>query len=100
MVRTIVAALAFIFAAGSAEACEVEAWRWYHTAIIDMLSIEGATTCENGHLILRVYEGEDENRRFLGVDTAFIRGHTFQAMVSAITTAPITVTIEYTVDPD
>ena len=100
MVRTIVATLALMLAAGSAEACKVEAWRWYHTASIDTLTIEGATTCAKGRLMLRVYEGKNENRRFLGIDGAYIRGHTFTGMVDAIKTAPKAVSIEYAVEPE
>ena len=100
MVRTIVATLALMLAAGSAEACKVEAWRWYHTALLDTLIIEGATTCAKGRLMLRVYEGKDENRRFLGIANTFIRGHTFAGLINAIKAAPKAVSIEYAVEPE
>ncbi len=98
MGRTIAATFAFILTAGSADACEVEAWRWYHTNVMDALSIEGATTCEEGNIFLRVYEGEGEDRKFLGIDRAYIEGHTFTSNITAIKTEPKTVTIEFSIE--
>lgn len=100
MGRVIAAGLAFMLASGSALACEVEAWRWYHTPSMEVLSLEGATTCRSGELHLRVYEGEGEGRKFLGIDRAYIEGNTFSADIMAIKSAPKTVTIEYSIQGD
>ena len=58
--------------------CQIEEWRTYDLA--GTLVIEGVTTCEQGILTLRVYEGEE----FRGVATATIFGHAFKALVQKV----------------
>ena len=45
--------------------CEIEDWRWYSTA--DYLTVEGVATCDAGRVRIRLYEGEGDQPRFLGI---------------------------------
>ncbi len=47
---------------------------------MEVLTIEGITTCESGSLHPRLYEGEGETREFYGVESTFIEGHIFEAL--------------------
>ena len=47
-----------------------------------MLFIEGVTTCTTGEGQFRVYDGAGEDRKFVGIDTSIIEGHTFMLMIS------------------
>lgn len=84
-------------AASAAGACDVEDWRWYTAA--DYLTIEGATTCASGEIVIRLYEGEGEAARFLGVADAFIEGYTFTAIAQGISPPPQSVSIKYAIEP-
>ena len=48
----VVAAAVLAGSAGIVTACEVEDWRWYSVA--DYLTVEGATTCNSGKIIIRL----------------------------------------------
>ena len=80
-----------------ANACEVEDWRWYTVA--DYLTVEGATTCSSGRIILRLYEGEGEGAKFLGIANAFIEGYAFEAVAQGVNPPPQSVSIKYSVEP-
>ena len=56
--------------------CEIEDWR-AHSPMPNTLVVEGVTTCDQGKARLRLYDRE----KFLGVDTAYIEGHTFKTIV-------------------
>ena len=75
--------------------CEIEDWRWHGMA--GVLMVEGVTTCDEGELSLRLYEGE--GGRFLGVAHGYIEGHTFTALASDIQN-PSAVTIKYSIEPE
>ncbi len=77
--------------------CKVEDWRWY-APMENMLMIEGSTTCDKGRIRLRLYEGTEDNRKFLAVDSGFIRGHTFKALISNIK-KPKSPSIKYSIKP-
>ena len=83
--------------AGAAGACEVEDWRWY--TVSEYLTVEGATTCASGKIVIRLYEGEGESARFLGVADAFIEGYTFTAIAKGIDPAPQSVSIKHSIEP-
>ena len=74
--------------------CEVEDWRW-QSMIAWMLMIDGVTTCNEGRVILRLYEGEDG--RFLGVADGYIEGHAFQALATDIP-KPSALAIKYSIE--
>ena len=75
--------------------CEIEDWRW-QSPFAGMLMLDGVTTCDEGMVILRLYEGEDGP--FLGIANGFISGHAFQAMASDIP-KPSALTIKYSIEP-
>ena len=82
----------------AAEDCTVEDWRWY-APIPNTVTIEGATTCEAGRIIVRLYDGEGESRVFLAVDRGFIEGYAFQASFMEVA-KPKAPTIRYIIKPE
>ena len=75
--------------------CQIEDWRWYQLG--DSMVVDGVTTCDTGQIRFRVYEGQGESARFLGIDRAYIKGHTFKALVSRI--SPSAPSIKYSIEP-
>lgn len=61
----------------NAEECEIEDWIVKFDNMLKVLEIQGVATCNSGLFKLRLYEGEGENRKFYGVEDAFIEGYTF-----------------------
>ena len=81
------AAVALLVGTGTAIACddhvgkcEIEDWKATHTGMMEALQIDGVATCDQGKIMLRLYDGEGDARKFLGVETAYIEGHIFQAI--------------------
>ena len=60
--------------------------------------IEGSATCDKGEIKLRLYDGEGDNKKFLGIAEGFIEGHTFQAMVQKIGN-PASLSIRFSIEP-
>ena len=61
----------------SADACQIEDWRWQYVELLKALSIEGTTTCETGNITIRAYDGNGE---FVGTAKGFIEEHVFTVM--------------------
>ena len=59
----------------SADACQIEDWRWRYVELLKAVSIEGTTTCETGKITIRAYDGNGE---FIGVGKDFIEDHVFK----------------------
>ena len=85
-------------AAEADDACTVEDWRWYvpHGGA---LTIEGASNCKEGYIVIRVYAKEGEEQRFLGVADTFVEGYAFEAYVDKVD-KPDDLVIRYTIDPE
>ncbi len=49
--------------------CELEAWRGYKTG--PYVTIEGSATCDTGHMIVRLYDGD----KFLAMADGYVEGH-------------------------
>lgn len=79
-------------------ACQIEDWRFV-SVIGGFVSIEGVTTCTEGKMHMRLYEGEGEGRRFLGASTTYFEGHVFDAMFMDVA-EPTNPTIEYAIDEE
>lgn len=77
-------------------ACKIEDWRFL-SVIAGMVAIEGVTTCTEGKMHMRLYEGEGEDRRFLGASTTYFEGHVFDAMFMDVA-EPTNPTIEYVIE--
>ena len=101
--RTILLALLggtlIISPARAADNCEIEDWKYTHTPIINMLQIDGATTCAEGKIRMRVYAGEGDDRKFIGVASPYIRGNIFQAVLYQIA-EPSGLSIRYIIEPE
>ena len=76
--------------------CEIEDWRW-QSMVGGMLMIDGAATCNEGRVILRLYGGE--GGPFLGVADGYIEGHAFQALATDIP-KPNVLAIKYSIEPN
>ena len=83
--------------ASVAGACEVEDWRWYTSS--EYLTIEGTTTCAAGKIVLRVYEGEGEGAKFLGIANDRFEGYAFEATAKNVSPPPQAVSIKYAIEP-
>ena len=68
--------------------CEIEDWKHSYTGMMEALIIDGVTTCDTGQIRLRLYDGDGEARRLLAVETAYIDGHIFKALVMPVETRP------------
>ena len=78
--------------------CEVEDWKYTYTSVMEALQIEGVATCDVGQIRLRLYDGEGDSRKFVGVETAYIEGHIFQAIKLQVE-RPRALYIQYSIDP-
>ena len=52
-----------------------------YSPIMESLTIEGVATCDSGALMLRLYDGKGEDRKFLGVETTYIMGGIFKTIL-------------------
>ena len=77
--------------------CKVEAWRAY-SLTPDTLMLEGSATCEKGWIIVRLYSGDGDSAKFIGVARGYIKGYAFQLMASSVSKPPV-LTIKYNIDP-
>ena len=104
--RTIMtAAVAAALSAGAAFACddhhgtcEIEDWKHTYTPMMEALQIDGVATCDTGRVSLRLYDGEGDARKFIGVERAFIKGHVFQAFKLQVA-KPMALSIKYSIEP-
>ena len=78
-------------------ACEIEDWRWYSTG--GYLTIEGSTTCDSGFARIRLYEGDGEEQRFLGIAEGLVEGHALTAIATNMD-RPQSLSIKYSIDPN
>lgn len=97
--------VAALLASGSALACddhigkcEIEDWKYNYTAVMEALTIDGVATCNAGTVRLRLYDGEGEARKFVGVETAYIKGHIFKA-ISLQARKPRALSLKYSIEP-
>ena len=105
MRKMLLPALALCLAPGAALACDdhigkcdVEDWKHTYTGSMQALQIDGVATCNAGRIRLRLYDGEGEARKFVGVETAFIQGHIFKAIKLQVA-KPAALSIKYSIEP-
>ena len=105
MRKTMLAALALCLAPGIALACddhvgtcEVEDWKHVYSATLQAVRIDGVATCDKGQIRLRLYDGEGEARKFVGVETSYIEGHIFKSYVRPMA-RPRALSIKYSIEP-
>ena len=79
-------------------ACEIEDWRW-NIAMGNFLTVEGVTTCDSGLIQIRLYDGEGDARKFVGVASGFVNGHVFNAIAENVDTKPQALSIKYSIQP-
>ena len=77
--------------------CKIEDWRWAYSDVVKALTVEGATTCNTGHAIIRVYTEKEEGAVYLGNANGFIDGYAFTAIVTDVEDKPETLSIKYTI---
>ena len=61
--------------------------------------IEEVATCNTGQIRLRLYDGKGEARKFIGVESAYIRGHTFKA-IKLQAAKPRALSIKYSIEQE
>ena len=79
--------------------CEIEDWNYSYTPMMKALTIDGVATCDAGKVRLRLYDGEGDTRKFLAVETAYIGGHIFKALVLPVEAKPKALSIKYSIEP-
>lgn len=77
--------------------CEIEDWKHDYTAVMQALTIDGVATCNAGTVRLRLYDGAGDARKFVGVETAYIKGHIFKAIVLPAA-KPTALSIKYSIE--
>ena len=82
-----------------ADECALEDWTHTYTAVMQALTIQGATTCKTGTIHLRLYDGEGEGRRFIGVETGYIEGYIFEAILLQVK-KPAALSIKYNIEAE
>lgn len=82
-----------------AEECVVEDWTHSYNTHMQALSIDGATTCKTGAIRLRLYDGEGEARKLLGVETAYIEGYIFEAVLLQVA-RPVALSMKYSIEAE
>ena len=60
--------------------------------------IEGAATCDEGLVHIRLYDGEGERAKYLGNAQGIIQGHALSAVASNVA-EPKHLTIRYSIQP-
>ena len=78
--------------------CEIEDWKHTYTPMLEAIQIDGVATCDTGRIRLRLYDGEGDGRKFIGVESAFIKGHIFKA-VKLQAAKPAALSIKYSIEP-
>lgn len=96
----LLATMAAVAVATPVVACEVEDWRTWHIPIMESLMIEGVTTCRTGEIFLRVYDGEGDDAKFVGVEHAYIEGYQFKTSISSVEREPEAVSIRFTFEEE
>ena len=89
---SLAAVLAFAQLAHAASNCEIEDWRWRQDSL-GGLWIEGATSCASEEIFVRAYDGD----RFLGTVSTYIRGYTFEGVISDVAGTLKKVSIRYSI---
>ena len=92
--RKLILTIPILFHATIAVAAECEIEDFTYQQKSKYLFISGATTCREGLLSIRFYDGDTDE--FLASDRTFIKGYSFQAYVDA--RVPAKLSIKYTVD--
>ena len=72
--------------------CDIEDWKFSEKA--DKIYLNGTTTCQNGKMIFRLYDGVSGD--FIGGDTAYIDGFVFQSFIDGV--VPQTLKIKYVIE--
>ena len=105
MRKILLAGLALILSSSTAFACDdhvgtckIEDWKHTYTGMMKALQIDGVATCDKGRIVMRLYDGDGEGRKFIGVETAFIKGHAFQAIKLQVP-PPRNLSIKYSINP-
>ena len=79
--------------------CDIEDWKHTYVSVMQALQIDGVATCDTGRIRLRLYDGAGDTRKFVGVESAFIRGHTFKA-IKFQAAKPRALSIKYSIQPE
>jgi len=58
--------------------CKIEAWKFHKTSS-NYITVDGTTTCDNGKLVLKIYDGNTQN--YIGNDTTYIKNGTFKSLI-------------------
>ena len=78
--------------------CEIEDWKYTYTPMMQALQIDGVATCDKGEVRLRLYDGEGDAQKFVGVETAYIEGHIFKTILLPVE-KPHALSIKYSIEP-
>lgn len=80
------------------EKCQVEEWRSAHNEILEILVIEGVSTCDKGRIRIRVYDTSEDKPKFIGTSAGRIRNHTFRENITEFPKKPASMSIKFNVE--
>ncbi len=78
--------------------CKIEDWRSMYHPSLQIVVIEGTTTCDTGRVTLRVYDEARDESPFVGIAETFITGHTFQASIMSVGKKPASVSFKANIE--
>ncbi len=87
-----VALMLATWAAPARADCQIEDWRWSYN-IFGSLFINGTTTCEEGGITIRAYDGE----QFIGAASTLIGGYVFDVLITEVRESPRSLKIKHTI---
>ena len=79
--------------------CGIEDWTYIYSSSIEAIQIDGVATCDSGEIMLRLYDGTGDSRKFIGVERANIEGHIFQAYKLPVA-EPAALSIKFSIDAE
>ena len=78
--------------------CAIEDWRWFLSD--GYLTIEGTTTCPDGHIVVRAYSMKGGKREYVGNGADYFSGYAFDVIVGEVDDDITELSIRYTVEPE
>ena len=76
--------------------CQVDAWRHAFNSRINIITLQGSSTCNRGLIQIRFYDAG----KFIGVTNAFIGCHAFETFLMDIHKEPKSLNIKYSIEPE
>ena len=78
--------------------CKVKDWKPTYTGMMQALTIDGVATCDEGKIMLQLYDGEGDAEKFIGSRDGIHQGAYLQG--KDVEEEPHILFIKYSIKPD